>query len=647
MRETRPTSHPMDGAAAFPHKATTSRSATPRLRPSQRPIGTAAHSVSGNPAVALSPSRVPVSATASGDSIALGLPRDSSARQTDVDHDLSGKVQLHRHAPIAIQPKPTLGQPGDQYEREADSAADAVMRMPDPGRTMTHSAGAPPEGELHREPHDNFSKLHPKDGEDAVRHKESSATPMVARAQSTPSTVQGVLQSGGQPIDATTRSFMEPRFGYDFGSVRVHSDERAAKSARSVNALAYTIGRDVVFGAGQYAPSSIAGKRLLAHELQHVVQNDMCKISRQTADGDTGVPAIEKESEQPPDYVQEVIDACNKTIPDAAGGVGDFPQAFRILSSLSPSDLQATLIELEKRGYVDLLLSNIGVAGADRERLNNALTDVVNARPKAAPASPEKQKADGHQAVAAFRKSAGGQAWPQLSRAAIADGLDQRIDNPSLISQSVLNACGPAAIAYMLASDNPLRFVQIVQALFEAGRASLDGESLAAGPDLRRNTPPAKMAQVDWMLMSSMRDSENAVFDFEGDTSEDFSAITTPSDLTHWMRSILKCPNVSWQSAYISGELDVIRDAGVDFASGKNVALLIDAAMLRNLPKEGKIGIPDHWVVLKSPVTILDEKQGDKVQFSIWTWGESSLRNLNLDKSFFLKTFYGAAVCSL
>jgi len=65
---------------------------------------------------------------------------------------------------------------------------------------------------------------------------------------------------------------MEPRFGHDFSQVQVHTDEKAADSARSVNALAYTVGRDVVFGTGQYAPETTAGKRLLAHELTHVVQ---------------------------------------------------------------------------------------------------------------------------------------------------------------------------------------------------------------------------------------------------------------------------------------------------------------------------------------------------------------------------------------
>ena len=65
---------------------------------------------------------------------------------------------------------------------------------------------------------------------------------------------------------------MEPRFGHDFSQVRVHTDEQAVESAQAVNALAYTVGRDVVFGMGQYAPETRDTRRLLAHELAHVIQ---------------------------------------------------------------------------------------------------------------------------------------------------------------------------------------------------------------------------------------------------------------------------------------------------------------------------------------------------------------------------------------
>jgi outer membrane protein OmpA-like peptidoglycan-associated protein len=101
------------------------------------------------------------------------------------------------------------------------------------------------------------------------RVADQGASPAV---NTTPPIVHNVLSSPGQPLDAGTRAFMEPRFGHDFSQVRVHTDARAVESARAVNALAYTVGRNVVFGAGQYAQGTDEGRRLMAHELTHVVQ---------------------------------------------------------------------------------------------------------------------------------------------------------------------------------------------------------------------------------------------------------------------------------------------------------------------------------------------------------------------------------------
>ncbi len=99
-----------------------------------------------------------------------------------------------------------------------------------------------------------------------------------------PSIIPEVLSSSGQPLDPTARAFFEPRFGFDFSQVRVHNDAKAAESARSVNALAYTVGRDVVFDTGQYAVGNSTGRQLLAHELTHVVQQagGAGRLSRQS-----------------------------------------------------------------------------------------------------------------------------------------------------------------------------------------------------------------------------------------------------------------------------------------------------------------------------------------------------------------------------
>lgn len=148
-----------------------------------------------------------------------------------------------------LQTKLRISEPGDPYEQEADRAAEQVMRMPEPVRGQSH--GEPARGPLVQRRMNGLSG-----GEAGV----------------TPPIVQDVLLSPGQPLDAYTRAFFEPRFAHDLGQVRIHADTQAARSAQAVNALAYTVGRDVVFSAGTYAPRAPRGQRLLAHELSHVIQ---------------------------------------------------------------------------------------------------------------------------------------------------------------------------------------------------------------------------------------------------------------------------------------------------------------------------------------------------------------------------------------
>jgi Domain of unknown function (DUF4157) len=99
-----------------------------------------------------------------------------------------------------------------------------------------------------------------------------SSTHPSSSVSEAPPIVHEVLRSPGQPLDGATRAFMEPRLGHDFSQVRVHTDAQAAESAQAMKALAYTVGRHIVFAEGQHQPSASDGKLLLAHELTHVVQ---------------------------------------------------------------------------------------------------------------------------------------------------------------------------------------------------------------------------------------------------------------------------------------------------------------------------------------------------------------------------------------
>lgn len=111
-----------------------------------------------------------------------------------------------------------------------------------------------------------------------------------------PSIVHEGVRSPGQPLDQATRAFMEERFGYDFSRVRVHSDAAAERSAQDLNAHAYTVGSSIVMGPGRFAPGTNEGRRLLAHELTHVVQAD--SAARPTALRPNSVETLEQEARQ-------------------------------------------------------------------------------------------------------------------------------------------------------------------------------------------------------------------------------------------------------------------------------------------------------------------------------------------------------------
>lgn len=176
-------------------------------------------------------------------------------------HDF-GRIPLHPPATFEIQTKLAINEPGDEYEQEADRIADEVTSTPRPQLQRSCACERECPDCLTEPPRQAPRRLQTK--RDGAGRAEQTAPPIV----------HDVLQSLGQPLDAEARNFMESRFGHDFSSVRVHSDGQAAESARVLQALGYTVGRHIIFGAGQYSPGTPAGRRLLAHELSHVMQQE-------------------------------------------------------------------------------------------------------------------------------------------------------------------------------------------------------------------------------------------------------------------------------------------------------------------------------------------------------------------------------------
>lgn len=165
------------------------------------------------------------------------------------NHALVESRFQHDFSHIPIRAKLTVGSAHDSYEQEADRVAEQVMRTPAPTPEGLAAASAAP-GMLQ--------------AKEAPGHNPEVPAGVQADINA--------MRGGGQPLPLAVRAFFEPRFGLDFSQVKVHNDARASASASAVNAMAYTVGRDIVFGAGQYAPETSSGRYLLAHELTHVIQ---------------------------------------------------------------------------------------------------------------------------------------------------------------------------------------------------------------------------------------------------------------------------------------------------------------------------------------------------------------------------------------
>jgi hypothetical protein len=187
-------------------------------------------------------------------------PPEPSRREATAGQSFS---PLPEAPSLPLQAKLEVGAVDDPLEREADRVADFVMRTP--------AEAAPATGPSVKGAGDALQRKCERCEEDQKIQRKADGARAGGEVAARP-LVHELLQSSGQALDPETRTFMESRFGHDFSGVRVHTDARAADSARSLGARAFTAGRHIVFGEDEYAPQTMEGKRLLAHELTHAVQ---------------------------------------------------------------------------------------------------------------------------------------------------------------------------------------------------------------------------------------------------------------------------------------------------------------------------------------------------------------------------------------
>lgn len=218
--------------------------------------------------------------------------------------------------PVRVQAKMAVSQLGDAYEQQADQAAEEMMRtgagldLRGGGVLRTLNCPTVQRECADCEDEENLARKANCPGGNQEEFERSAAAPPI---------VSEVLRSPGAPLDVAARAFFEPRIGRDLSRVRVHTDARAGDSANAVNALAYTVGRDVVFAPGRYAPDEAEGKKLLAHELAHTVQQRQSTVS---PIGTVGPPAdpYEEEADQVAEDLSRGASHSGSPIPTLRAG---------------------------------------------------------------------------------------------------------------------------------------------------------------------------------------------------------------------------------------------------------------------------------------------------------------------------------------
>ncbi|MFZ3382989.1 MAG: DUF4157 domain-containing protein, partial [Candidatus Methanoperedens sp.] len=265
----------------------------------------------------------------------------------------------------ALQTKLRIGQSNDIYEQEADRVAEQVIRMPDVSEAK--------DTRIQRKCPKCLRGLLGKNKKDELLQAKEirGETPEVI---SNIETDINALRGKGQPLPESVSAFFEPGFGQDFSRVRVHSGGAAEQSAREVNAKAYTTGHNIVFGAGQFSPGTHEGRRLIAHELTHVMQQtgglqrDAPSIQRTC--GRSAIIAIAPPSCSVGDhkFVSGSLFKFNKNCDDFSPGQD--AGLIRFASALPP----ATTFEIHSYASVDAATFNEQLSCARSSKAHSVLT---------------------------------------------------------------------------------------------------------------------------------------------------------------------------------------------------------------------------------------------------------------------------------
>jgi hypothetical protein len=247
--------------------------------------------------------------------------------------------------------------------------------------------------------------------------------------------------------------------------------------------------------------------------------------------------------------------------------------------------------------------------------------------------------------------------WGAIRREQLAEGLIVRINDPKQISSAASQLCGAASVVYNLAQADPSAYAKLAIDLYEKAEGKVKSLTIKPSADLRKTAVPGGNDPADWIVLASLRDSENWVFTYHGDerwkvpffggSADDAKAIQMPHTVAAWFTSFGYSDVKNVTNLLFTKDWDDVRDADRLYRGGYKVSLFISANMLHAATQGDASTIPDHWVVMASPVlsSTIHLDPAATISATVYTWGgvrdvhENPSQKMTVKQ--FLGNFYG------
>ncbi|MEO0532778.1 MAG: hypothetical protein AAF215_02790 [Cyanobacteria bacterium P01_A01_bin.123] len=250
----------------------------------------------------------------------------------------------------------------------------------------------------------------------------------------------------------------------------------------------------------------------------------------------------------------------------------------------------------------------------------------------------------------AFERSPFQGVWPHLDKQEILEDMRSRLHNPFNVNQGQQPFCGPASILFELVRKQPLRYVQMCRKLFEMGGFQAKTEWIQTSEALRQASQGnLRMGQADWMVLSTLRESENRIFPVEPNAPEvvrNLAGMTKSWEMKGWIREILGYDNVTYRHTYLLGDLSAMKQAQAAIDAGGVAFGLITAEGMLNDTQKPSLALPNHWIVLLGDVEITKGTFGrhdsGSISFDLYTWAQK--RHIEMAEGPFEDNFWGVVI---